>query len=199
MTDYTNATPEERTAALEALGLTITSTFVPLSESRNAIPREDGKIWRSLNWRVTLYKKRETTLRTGVGSLPAPRAMVKIALLTADYAQGEAHTPAYKDFAKGASRTCVDVDNAIQYECEHGRSSWKFSENRVPDPTLLEVCYSLALDAQSGRDNFIDFCNNSGCDEDSRKAEAMWRACADIYRALGPNLTEAISRITEGY
>lgn len=180
MKDYTDATKEERTAALEALGLTLTAAFVPFSESRNAIPREDGKMWRSLNWEVTIRKDGKKLLRT-------------------DYSQGEAHTPAYKDFAKGASRTCVDVNNAIQYECEHGRSSWKFNENRVPDPTLLDVCYSLAMDAQSGQESFSDFCSNLGYDEDSRKAEVTWRTCADIYRSLGPDLTEKIARITEGY
>lgn len=174
MRDYTNATPEERTHALEALGLTISSTFVPLSESRNA-----GK-WRSLNWEITLRKDRKKLLRT-------------------DYAQGEAHCPAYRDFAKGARRTCVDVDNAIRYECEHGRSSWKYSEAPIPGPPLLEVCHALAMDAQSGQESFAEFCASFGYDEDSRKAEATWRAYANVYRAFGATLTEAMGKIVEGY
>ena len=188
--DYSSATKEERTRALEALGLTLKSTFVPFSQSKHAKPAKGEKVWRSLNWEVTL-------------------SQVKRDLLTTEYAQGERHCPAYKNppkFHNGSVDTYKQKDLTSR-EIETGKRAWygpstdwiHSSKDPIPGPSLLEVCYSLAMDAQSGQESFADFCSNFGYEEDSRKAEATWRACADIYRALGATLTEAIGKITEGY
>jgi hypothetical protein len=188
MKDFTNATPEERTVALAALGLSLKSTFVPFSRSRNAKPGKDGKVWRSLNWKVTLSKGGRE-------------------LLTTDYGQGEANCPAYHHPPKFENGKPDQYHQrlAIADEIENGKTAFvtRYGQltrrGTIPGPTLLEVCYSLAMNAQSGQERFPDFCANFGYDEDSRKAEETWRACADTYRALGADLTEKVSRIVEGY
>ena len=187
--DYTDATPEERIVALEALGLSLKATFVPFSQSKHAKPAKGEKVWRSLNWTVTVSRAGRD-------------------ILTTEYAQGEGHCPAYKNPPKFPSGKpdLYHQSQLIAWECEHGKvarmmSSVEYTSagKPIPVPSLLEVCYSLAMDAQAGRESFEDFCSSFGYDEDSRKAEMTWRACADTYRALGADLTEQMAKITEGY
>lgn len=186
--DYSSATSEERTRALETLGLSLKSTFVPFSQSKHANPARGEKVWRSLNWKVTLSQGKRD-------------------LLITDYAQGEGHCPAYHHPPKFASGRVDERHQrlAIADEIETGKTAFVTSygmvtrRGTIPGPSLLEVCYSLAMDAQSGQESFSDFCSNFGYEEDSRKAEKTWRACADIYKALGGALLESMSRIVEGY
>ena len=186
--DYTGASKKERERALSDLGLSIECTFVPFSHSRNAKPGKDGKVWKSLNWEVSLYRRKTLILETG-------------------YAQGTAHCPAYSHpptLPNGKPDPYLQ-HKAIQDEIESGKTAFVTPSGNIsrrgtiPGPSLVEVCYSLAMDAQSGRESFTDFCANFGYDEDSRKAEETWRACADIYRSMGADLTEAIGEIVEGY
>lgn len=187
--DYTDATKETRERALSDLGLSLESVFIPFSKSRHAKPEKGEKVWECLNWRVTLKRGDRKILET-------------------DYSQGVAHAPAYKNPPKFPSGK-VDPykqKQVVAWEIEHGKRArimdsidWISGKDPIPGPTLLEVCYSLAMDAQSGQESFEDFCSNFGYDTDSRKAEATWRSCADIYRALGPSLLESVSRIVEGY
>jgi hypothetical protein len=189
--DWNDATAEERTAALVALGLTIEATFVPLSQSRNAKPREDGEVWRSLNWEVTLRQHGRKALKT-------------------DYAQGEAHCPAYTcdlfTFYSGRPDQTLR-HNAIAKECETGTriiaragSTYLIDTKKpIAPPTLLEVCYSLALDASMADESFEDWCGNLGYDTDSRKAKKTYKACQKIAFKLERDLVEKIGRITEGY
>ena len=186
--DYTEASKEKREQALSDLGLSIECTFIPFSRSRNAKPGKDGKVWESLNWEVSLYRR-------------------KILILKTDYTQGTAHCPAYSHpptFPSGKTDPYLQK-KAIQDEIENGKTAFVTPSGiisrrgTIPGPSLVEVCYSLAMDAQSGRESFADFCANLGYDEDSRKAEETWRACADIYRSTGADLTEAIGKIVEGY
>lgn len=51
-------------------------------------------------------------------------------------------------------------------------------------PTALEVMYSLLLDASSADYSFENFCGEFGYDEDSRKAEQIWRGCQEQARKL---------------
>lgn len=46
-------------------------------------------------------------------------------------------------------------------------------------PQLPEVLDSLASDASGTDEQFTDWCDNYGYDSDSRKAEAIYRACAE--------------------
>lgn len=56
-------------------------------------------------------------------------------------------------------------------------------------PTVDEVLYCLASDAQSTDESFEDWCGNLGYDSDSRKALATYEACArcatELERLLG--------------
>lgn len=66
------------------------------------------------------------------------------------------------------------------------------------DPEAHEVMACLVGDAQLGRESFHDFCADLGYDEDSRKAEATWKACQKIdnqlQRLFGHDYDAAMSR-----
>lgn len=46
-------------------------------------------------------------------------------------------------------------------------------------PTVIDILYSLKVDADAGSMSFIDFCDNFGYDSDSIKATDIYRACMD--------------------
>ena len=52
------------------------------------------------------------------------------------------------------------------------------------DPDAAGVLYCLAADARAGDGSFADFCSDFGCDPDSRKAEATWKACVKVAPKL---------------
>ena len=52
------------------------------------------------------------------------------------------------------------------------------------EPTVADVLYCLLADAGCAEDGFEDFCGNCGYDTDSRKAEAIWRSCLEVYPRL---------------
>ncbi len=64
-----------------------------------------------------------------------------------------------------------------------------FGGEAVTNPTAADVLSSLMLDASIGEESFQDFCDDLGYDEDSRKAELTWKACAmqapKVRRLLG--------------
>lgn len=45
------------------------------------------------------------------------------------------------------------------------------------EPDAESCLESLLSDARSGEQTFEEFCTESGCDADSRKAEKTWKAC----------------------
>ena len=145
----------ELTEAIESLGITLESTFVPFSQSRNK-----GEKNRSLNWTVT----------------------VKVwgrDVLTTDYGTGIAHAPSYRQ-TLGAMN--VDMAEAIAYETEHGKTK---RGKPIPPPDPCDVVYSLAMDADVlNYSGFEDWASNFGYDTDSRSAEKTYRACLEIALAL---------------
>lgn len=164
---------------IEAHKLTMTTVFVPWSQSRNK-----GEKSPSLNWRVTINQPE------GQGT----RALLK----DIDYMAGSAHCPSYD--------TAVDRNTVVRYECENGH---KFRNGAVGslikiEPDFVDVLYSLARDADVL--NFSDFegwASEMGYDPDSRKAEKTYRACMDIAERLRAGLGEAglneLTIATEGY
>lgn len=185
----TEQTPAQRIAAFaEARGLTLTAAFVPLSQSRNAKPGSDGKVWQSLNWRVTLLKNGKPVLET-------------------DYGQGVAHCPAHKINVPRLSSGVRDRyaerqrESAIAAECEtgkiHMRSRWGGggdvvkTARDVPPPALVDVLWSLSSDAGVlNASGFDDWAAEYGYDTDSRQAEATYRACLEIALKLRSALGE---------
>ena len=71
-------------------------------------------------------------------------------------------------------------------------------------PTQASVLHSLISDAQMGRDStFNEFCDDLGYDNDTRNAEAMYRACQETSEQLGRIFTrgqlEALGELLEDY
>lgn len=157
-------------AALDAMGITMTAEFVPYSRSRNAVPGARAKDM-GLNWKVTI-------LRNGRE------------VLTTDYGAGIAHCPSYK---QGAIWTIV-YDEAIRHECETGKTAnLRFgSSARVPIlPSREDVLYSLTLDGDVlDHRTFEDWADSFGYGADSREAEAIYRACLDIALKMRAALGE---------
>ena len=56
------------------------------------------------------------------------------------------------------------------------------------EPTSADVLSCLISDATRAEDSFEDFCSNLGYDNDSRKAEATFKACA----AMGPKIRKLL-------
>jgi hypothetical protein len=52
------------------------------------------------------------------------------------------------------------------------------------EPTVAGVLSCLLRDAQAGDNTFEDFCGEMGYDEDSRKAERIWKSCQKIAENL---------------
>lgn len=171
--------PRERIAAAMAKhGLSITSEFVPFSKSRNAKPRESGNPWRSLNWTVTLHK--------------AARP-----ILTTDYAAGEGHAPASKaSLTELGGTNSIMRHEAISYELEHGVTykarTFGAGSRKKFEPDACDVMHSLVSDSDVlDCSTFEEWASNLGYDTDSRKAEAIYRACLEIALKLRNGLGEA--------
>lgn len=173
MTDTRN--PGDLQATIDRLGLTTTSQFVPFSASRNAAEK-----FPSLNWKVTLLcNGRE--------------------VLTTDYMAGSAHAPSYKQTLGRDPQEKRDRDSRVAWECENGRPAPKFGNlrNRAIGPATIEpkasdVIYSLVMDSDvldSG--GFESWASDHGFDADSRKAEAIYRACLDIALKLRAAIGDA--------
>lgn len=177
-------------AICERKGVTMESTFVPFSQSRNAKPDSamGGKPWRSLNWRVTIKR--------------AGRE-----ILTTDYAQGEGHAPASKKTAaqmETAARVMgrpVSVARAamVDHEIETGHVARGFSSlglskgADVPAPSIGDVLQSLARDSDVlDAGGFEEWAGEFGYDTDSRSAEATYRACLEIATKLRAGLGESL-------
>lgn len=64
----------------------------------------------------------------------------------------------------------------------------------VTNPSAADVLSGLILDA-SVPDSFAEFCAEFGYDEDSRAAEATWRACV----AMGPRVRRLLGDDFEAF
>jgi len=169
MKDYERAAAD--LAALAAsLGLSMKCQFVPFSASRNAAEK-----WQSLNWRCTIERNGKPV--TGLESV--------------DYGQGTAYTPAHK---AGANRFPVKADlaRAIALECEKGRRAKPGmggqpyeSRDPIAPPALVDVLSSLCRDSDVlDYVNFEQWAPDLGFDPDSRKGEAIYKACLAHALAL---------------
>lgn len=157
------------------LGLTIAAEFVPWSKSRNKAEKDP-----SLNWRVTV------------------RCNARDVIVT-DYSAGCGHTPAYKAPVKrlGALNSLMRRE-AMVWECEHGRAALVMEgighitgTGKPLQPDTRNVLYSLASDCDVlDAGGFEQWAGDLGYDTDSRKAEAIYRACLEIALKLRAGLGE---------
>lgn len=115
-------TPQE---LINKYKISLRSTFVPYSKSRNA-----GK-WESLNWYVTLI----------IGTKE---------VCSFDYSSGTAHCPGYKKVWAKPRQKII----AARCEIETGRPVYRFSWTDQPmtkgkfiEPDISDIVFSLVMDA----------------------------------------------------
>lgn len=190
---------EELAALMTALGLTFAFEFVPLSKvsaERRASwshSSHDGKPRPFLTWKAKLHK----------GTVPGePTGPV---IMETEYSAGSGHCPASK-----RGRTDTDRAHMIAWECEHGRKAdgiayegrevrcWGSSKGALlPDPVDV---FALLLSDSDVIDcaTFEEWASDCGYDTDSRKAEAIYRACLEIGLKLRAALgDETLSKARE--
>lgn len=203
----TKPQPETLLAAMARHGLTVAAEFVPLSKSRNANETttlfgssKPRKVY-SLNWRVTLQHNGRD-------------------VLTTDYSAGMAHCPAYgtkppSNYPDSLARWQAD---APAWECERGvaagwlmngfhpahRSLPRVGRGTPIMPNAADVVHSLISDAAVlDYPTFESWAGDSGYDPDSRKGEAIYRACLELALKLRCGLGDAAMRdlaeACEGY
>jgi hypothetical protein len=176
MTTETTLKPQERIeAAIKDLGLSMSYKFVPFSMSRN----KDEK-HKSLNWIVTL-NRRETSL-------------------SFEYSAGIAHCPAYSRPLRANTHYDKRMkQEAVAAECEHGKPlrmttvGWMPPNGAKPIiPKDADVIHSIVLDASVlDEPSFESWADNCGYDTDSRKAEAVYKACLEIALKLRAMIGDA--------
>lgn len=156
----------------ERLGIAADFEFVPFSRSRNvAMESFTGEPWQSLNWRVTVKQRGRTILAT-------------------NYGQGVGYCPADKrkwNYPAAKAR-------AIALEIETGKvaRAGVLSQGEpiataaaIAPPRLGDVLQSLALDSRVlDEGTFEQWAESLGYSSDSRKAEAIWKACVEIATQL---------------
>lgn len=178
-------TPAQRIeACVQALGITMTTKFIPWSQSRNK-----GEKQPSLNWLVTIWRDSSSPDRK------------RRPILTTDYGAGNGHCPSYKASVKRLGGTnSLMRSEAIKWECENGKAAWVMeglnhisaAPGRKPLlPELHDVMHSLSIDADAlDFSSFEEWAKDNGFDPDSRKAEATYRACLEIALKLRNALGE---------
>lgn len=169
-------------AAIDRLGLTIESVFVPFSQSRNAKEKQF-----SLNWKVTLKRDGRE-------------------VLTTDYMAGSGHCPSYNKKPPAAWDRPARFwqPSVTAWECEHGfaavfSSYAGFSRSNIPtqqkkhlEPDAVSVIHSLVMDSDVlDSSSFEEWASNLGYDPDSRSAEKIYRACLEIALKLRNGIGEA--------
>lgn len=185
MTHALEQTRETLPQALERLSLSIKAEFVPFSQSRNK-----GEKLPSLNWRVTLV--------VGADKPDNPMRPVNKGreILTTDYMAGSGHCPSYKAGIKDRYMR----DKCIAHECETGKAAkymanWDFmaSSGKPILPNAADVVHSLIMDAGVlDHPDFESWASDYGYETDSRKAEAIYRACLEIALKLRNGLGESV-------
>jgi hypothetical protein len=179
---------QEIESFMDSHSITVESVFVPFSQSRN---KGD---WQSLNWRVTLkVKGRE--------------------VMTTDYSAGIGHAPSHKA-TKAPARYSGSLRfwkaEAVAFEIENGFAAipkWsgiRADKKRPIAPEACDVLYSLASEAGVlNCSGFEDWASDMGYDDDSRKAEKIYKECIEtalkLRAALGDDGLSALHVACEDY
>ena len=146
---------KELTEILDGIELNYSAVFVPQSRSRT--PDQER-----INWRI------------------------KLGPVETDYSEGIGHLPKSSGKDLYLMRRTLDVDSAIKHACETGRmfrtiNYQRAGAKKLDPPKMQDVLYSLVGDSDAIEyPTFEDWACSLGYDEDSRSAEAIYRACLDI-------------------
>lgn len=177
-------------ALIATLGLTMEAKFIPFSESRNK-----GEKSPSLNWIVSIWKRSPNN--------------VLYEVIETDYMQGCGHCASYKASVKAlGERNSIMRDKAVRKECETGEAFKKYDGDRFHDgaytispPTIADVLYSLIQDASAiDYATYEQWAGDMGYDADSRKGEAIYRACLQTGLALRAVIREkGLAELKEAY
>ena len=163
-------------AAIESLGLGMTAVFIPWSQSRNY--KKDAKLSDySLNWKITFYKNGREFMNTF-------------------YSAGIGHC---KNQPKIQGKPTIYESNQIIAECE-ARSICEGGITRTK-PNPRDVFYSIVADSDVlDHGSFEDWASDYGYDQDSRKAEAIYRLCLAHALAIKASLgDEGLKKLQEVY
>lgn len=196
-------------ATLESLKLTVESSFVPFSQSRNKAEKH-----KTLNWVVTVKRDGRDVLSTdysaGAGHCPgygvkkAPATFRPHNYLNASGKPYPGTTSAFRSAT--AHETLSQYREAIvAAECESGfpmeidpwgrgtKNVYKRKAKSDPiKPDAVDVLYSLVMDSSVlDYAGFEDWASEYGYDTDSRQAESTYRACLDIALKLRAAIGEA--------
>jgi hypothetical protein len=175
-------------AACQSLKLTLRTTFVPLSRSRNA--KADHP---TLNWSVTLERDGRD-------------------VLTTDYQTGIGHAPAYNAPVRthGGANSVMRAA-AIKMEAETGREARPLGgqgsfqpTGKQIEPDAAGIIACLVMDAGViDHASFEDWADEYGYDPDSRSAERTYRACLEtalqLRAAVGDAGLEILRTACAGY
>ncbi len=135
--------------------------------------RNKGEKLPSLNWIVTI-------LRNGRE------------VLTTDYMAGSGHCESYKaSVAAMGGRNSIMRDEAIRRECEVSKAR----------PDIADVLHSLVSDSDVLEYSTSEqWANDLGYDADSRKGEAIYRACLEIALKIRNGIGESgMAKLREAF
>ncbi len=186
---------------LNDLGITVESKFVPWTQSRNFDPerhihkspsgKESLRVQEgTLNWKVTLKKDGKE-------------------ILTTDYSAGIGHLPCYQNWDPKTHGCRLSLHHAefMEHELQTGKACTPdayagFVGNQkaiLPNP--VDVVWSLTLDSTVlDYSTFEDWACDFGYDEDSRKAEQIYKACMEIALKIRNGLGEGtMTKLRELY
>ena len=122
--------------------------------------------------------------------------------IQAIYSQGVAHQPHYKQ-----GDNSVNHHRAMELSIEKGNAyrprdmdrSMQFAK-ALPNPSVVDVLWSLLMDSNGELSDFADFCGELGYETDSIKAKETFEACRDIKLKLQAMFTSAeIDELNELY
>ncbi len=201
MSEATPLTPRETVESVaKELAITMTSSFVPWSQSRNKNEKTP-----SLNWVVRLHKGnlpkerclacRGMVFVNGVECLHIPPPFIET-----DYMAGMAHCPSYK------IKDRYEQQQMVARECETGRACRFMANMAVTSPSRRDIVPELAsvLSCLCSDSDAIDYATfeewaqSMGADPDSRKAEATYRACLETALKMRSGLgDEGFRRLRE--
>lgn len=166
---------------IDELGLQINATLVPLSQS----PDKDAKYVNDMqiHWTVRVHRLKHALA----------------ADIQTTFSQGIGHLPKHL-YSSGCVMT-ADRDEAIRNALETGVYRFGIKRGPLKRPTITDVLYCLMMDASAlDHGTFESWAADYSYDVDSRKAEALYRACLETGLKLRAMLGDAnLQRLREAF